>query len=104
VAVVELNDVQADVAAPYPGAAGAHLFFRFERTGGEIRSLAGVASMLRALTAPGMVSRADSVRADTASTMIVGVSSAFLEGIGLHESIRATLPPAFLDGMRARAR
>jgi Dyp-type peroxidase family len=100
-AIVELNDVQADVAAPYPGAAAVHLFFRFPRQGNEIdgyRSFAGPITELANL-----VTRADTVSATTAVTTVVGVTGAFLEGVRLSDVTRSTLSPAFLDGMRARA-
>ena len=98
---LELDDIQADVAVPYPGWGITYRFYKLQRHGRMIADPRSAASVLNLLA--NSVTKSGQVRAETTWTLTVGFTAPGLEAIGVSTDTMTTLPDAFVDGMYRRA-
>ena len=98
---LELDDIQADVAVPYPGWGITYRFYKLQRHGRMIADPGSAASVLNLLA--NSVTKSGQVRPETTWTLTVGFTAPGLEAIGVSTDTMTTLPDAFVDGMYRRA-
>lgn len=98
---LEFGDIQADVAVDYLGWQASYRFYEFRRAPGASVALdrSGCAAALRELAA--RVTTND--RCGGHPSVVAGLSASGLRALRVPDRVMATLPTAFVQGMRARA-